>query len=346
MLRENTKVIELRDKKLGGSNEILIQTMSNIKTSKVTEVLAQLADLERRGLDIFRVSILDEDDLVALKTIVTESNIPIVADIHFKKDFALKAIATGVDKIRLNPGNLSYTELDEVILAAKRRNTAIRIGVNSGSLNTSDKSAEYANAYFAHLDNYIKAFKKHDYTDRLVIALKSTDPLLTRRLNEAAAEIYPYPIHIGITETGYGVQGMARTAVGLVPLLERGIGNTIRISLSDEPQEEVKAAKALLIAMGLRKDFPTLISCPTCGRTMTNVSEMARKVSELLEYVRKPLKVAVMGCPVNGPGEAKDADLGLAGTKDGYLAFSNGKPYKEMKPLDAYHWLKENIETF
>lgn len=346
MLRDHTNVITLRDKKLGGPNEILIQTMSNIKTSRVDEVLEQLADLEKRGLDIFRVSILDEEDLVGLKTIVRESNIPIVADIHFSKAFALKAIETGVDKIRLNPGNLSYAELDEVVQAAKRRDTAIRIGVNSGSLNSSKVEGDFANAYFSHLDNYIKVFKKHDYTSRLVIALKSSDPLLTRRLNEAAAEIYPYPIHIGITETGYGVAGMARSAVGLVPLLEKGIGNTIRISLSDEPKEEVKAAKALLGAMGLRKDCPALISCPTCGRTRTDVSKMARRVSELLEYIAKPIKVAVMGCPVNGPGEAKDADIGLAGTVDGYLVFKNGQPLKEMKSDDAYHWLKENIETF
>lgn len=220
MLRDKTNVIRLREQLLGGSNPILIQTMADIKTSRTDEILAQVQDLAERGADLYRVSVLDEKDLLALPLIVKRSPLPIIADIHFSSDYAIRAIKAGVDKIRINPGNMKIEELVSIIDAAKAYNTAIRIGINSGSLDLHhQKNKHEMTNYFQSLDRYLRIFKENDYDKNLVISLKSSDPLLCLNLYQAAAELYPYPLHVGITETGFGVQGMARTMAGLVPIL-------------------------------------------------------------------------------------------------------------------------------
>lgn len=347
MLREKTNRVRIRDRWLGGSNEILIQTMADIKTSRVEDILAQATDLAERGADLYRVSVLDNDDLKALPDIAAHAPLPVVADIHYSAEYALGAIRAQVDKIRINPGNMKPAELTAVIREARRYQIPIRIGVNSGSLdrlNQLDRSC--LDSYFQNLDRTIKLFKDEGYADNLVLSLKASDPDLTYRLYRAAAEIYPYPLHVGVTESGFGVQGMARSLAGLVPILREGIGNTIRISLTDSPQEEIEACKALLKALGLREQVPTLISCPTCGRTQAPVSQTARRVKEMLSKVQKNVKVAVMGCPVNGPGEAKDADFGLAGTVEAFLVFKKGQRVGLMSESEALAWLAAQIEIF
>lgn len=343
-LREETNKIILDNKALGGSNDVLIQTMSNIKTSKIEENKRLLDDLTKRGCDLLRFSVLDKDDVLALKELVRISDIPLVADLHFNKELMLETIKTGVSKIRLNPGNITKDDLVEVIKLAKTYNTVVRIGLNSGCLDFKrELDQKSINTYFKLLDDSLNIFKELDYDKNIVLSLKSTDPLLTIRLNEIAANIYRYPIHIGITETGQGVMGMARSCAGLVPILEKGIGNTIRISLSDNPQEEIEACKALLKAMNIKNIFPTLISCPTCGRTTTDLFNLTKKVNNILAYAKGDFKVAVMGCAVNGPGEAKDADIGLSGCSGSYLVFEKGKTIGVMSEIDALEYLKKKI---
>ncbi len=343
-LRSLTNKVKIKDKVLGGSNQVLIQTMSKTKTSLIDENIALADDLYKRGCDLLRLSVLDEEDAKALAAIVDQSKMPIIADIHFSKNLAIKAIESGVAKIRINPGNMKIDDLKEVIHVAKIYNVAIRIGINSGCLDTyRSKDPKAMNSYFSLLDQTINIFKENDYDQNLVLALKSTDPELTYNLYRSAANIYKYPLHLGVTETGYGIMGMARTCSALVPLLKEGIGNTIRITLTDSPQEEVEACKSLLTSLGLRKEFPTLISCPTCGRTKVDVSLLVRKVQDLIAHERGDFKVAIMGCPVNGPGEAKNADIGLAGLNDSFMIFEKGEQGPILKEEKAFTYLKKKI---
>ncbi len=347
MLRDNTNVVRIRNKLLGGKNKILVQTMAKTKTSNTEAIIKLANDLYIAGADLLRVSILDEHDAKSLKTIVDNSPLPIIADLHFNKDLALKSIDNGADKIRINPGNFHQDDLKEIIERAKYFNIPIRIGINSGSLSLNQtKDTSSINEYFSLLDSTIDIFKKYDYDKNLVLALKSTDPNLTFKLYRAAAELYPYPLHIGLTESGFGPVGAIRSSICLVPLLQLGIGNTIRISLSDSPITEVETVNALLKGLGLKNDVPTLITCPTCGRTQCDVSNLAKRISELLLPIEADIKVAIMGCPVNGPGEAKDADFGLAGTKNAYLTFESGKKGTILKEEEAYQWMKNKLSSF
>lgn len=343
-LRLRTNQIRLKDKLLGGCDDILIQTMSNIKTSDIDKNLELIDDLYRRGCDLLRLSILDEEDARAIQVLVDKSKIPLIADLHFNKELALKTIKTGISKIRINPGNMKSADLEEIIELAKIYHTAIRIGINSGCLDVKRESDQHnIDSYFKLLDQTLEIFKKHDYDKAVVLALKSSSPELTEKLYTIAANLYPYPLHIGVTETGFGVRGMARTCAAIVPLLKNGIGNTIRISLTDSPMEEVEACKSLLCALNLNNNFPTLISCPTCGRTNVDMNSITRKVQDLLSYARGDFKVAVMGCPVNGPGEAKDADIGLAGVNNAFVIFEKGEKIATMSEDEAFDYLKKKI---
>ena len=316
MKRLNTKKVKIGNLVIGGQNKVYIQSMCNIKTSKVKSVVKQILELEELGCEIIRVSILDEKDARALKKIKEQIHIPLVADIHFSSKFALLAIENGADKIRLNPGNIeNENDIVNIINKCKEKGIAIRIGVNSGSLpKTKFKEADYkvtASLMIDTLDSYIKIFEKNNF-DNLVLALKSSHPLVCLEAYRLASEKYSYPLHIGVTETSIKDVGLIRSTVGLAPLLLEGIGDTMRISLSDDPKEEIIAAKRLLHDVGLYDNYYTLISCPTCGRTEANTKLLATKVMNLLEKYHKNITVAVMGCVVNGVGEGKAADIGIA----------------------------------
>lgn len=338
MNRLETKLVKIGNTSIGHSNNVKIQSMCNIKTSKFEEVINQILELEKLGCDIIRVSIMDESDALAIKEIKKAIHIPLVADIHFDYRLALKAIENGVDKIRINPGNIgSIDNVKKVVDACKEKHIPIRIGVNSGSLDKSihDYSTHYtANALVESAKKHVKILEDLDFHD-IVISLKGSDVLTTIKAYEIASETFPYPLHLGITEAGTKEIGIIRSVSGLAPLLLKGIGDTIRISLSADPKEEVIAAKRMLHDLGLYPNYPTLVACPTCGRTRVNVPGVADKVLKMLEEINKPITVAVMGCVVNGPGEAKNADIGIAGGNGEWILFKKGQVIATLKNDDA-----------
>lgn len=343
MKRNKTKRIEIGNIYIGQSDHVLIQSMCNIKTSRTKEVIKQINECAKCGADLMRVSVLDVEDANAIKEIKKGIKIPLVADIHFDYRLALIAINNNVDVVRINPGNIgSLDHIKEVVDLAKKKGVAIRVGVNAGSL---DKNiGEKANAI-----NLVKSAKKHvkiledlDFHN-IIISLKADNVKDTIKAYELASKTFKYPLHLGITEAGPSDIGIIRSVSALAPLLLKGIGDTIRISLSDDPKEEIIAAKRLLHDLGLYPNYPTLISCPTCGRTKVNLIPLAKKVLAFLEDNNINLKVAVMGCIVNGPGEAKTCDIGLAGGINEWAIFKNGKVYKKVKDKDAYKTLTNEI---
>lgn len=346
-IRENTRPIKVGNVQIGGQNKVVIQSMCNIKTSKVEEVSKQINECAMLGAEIMRVSILDEDDARAIKEIKKRTSIPIVADIHFDYRFALLAMEAGVDKIRINPGNIGNIEnVKKVVDMAKSKHVPIRIGVNSGSL---DKTVhDYSHLYNAEV--LVASAKKHvDILESLgfydiAISLKGSNPLETIAAYRLASKTFPYPLHLGITEAGIKEISLIRSTAGLAPLLIEGIGDTIRISITDDPKEEIIACKRLLHDLNLYPNYPTLVSCPTCGRTQVDVQALATKILEYLETVNKPIHVAVMGCVVNGPGEAKNADIGIAGGHHEYVIFKKDKIIARVKEEEAFEALKKEIE--
>lgn len=349
MKRTETLKINIGNITIGGENKVLIQSMCNIKTSKVDEVIDQINDCAALGADLIRVSVLDEDDAKAIKIIKENTSIPIVADIHFDYRLALLAIENGVDKIRINPGNIGSTDkIKQVVDACKKHNVAIRVGVNSGSLdkaiNKGDKAPTYRDLVKS-AEKHVKILEDLDFYD-IVISLKGSNVLETIKAYRLASKKFPYPLHLGITEAGVKEIGVVRSVAGLSPLLLEGIGDTIRISLTSSPQEEIITAKRLLHDLGLYKNYPTLISCPTCGRTEVDVEKVATEILSYLEYINKPLTVAIMGCVVNGPGEARHADLGVAGGKNVWVMFKNGKVIKQASEKEIIDLLKKEIADF
>lgn len=334
MNRLETRPVLVKNLTIGHSSEVKIQSMCNIKTSNYQEVIKQILDLESLGCDLIRVSIMDEEDAFAIKFIKEKIHIPLVADIHFDYHLALLAIENGVDKIRINPGNIGeISHIKQVVDACKEKHIPIRIGVNSGSLdpNIHDYSTAYnAETLVKSAQKHVKILEDLDFHD-IVISLKGSDVLTTIAAYRLASKVFPYPLHIGITEAGIKDIGVVRSCAGLAPLLLEGIGDTIRISLSADPREEVITAKRLLHDLGLYPNYPTLISCPTCGRTSVDVEKVATKVLEMLERVQKNINVAVMGCVVNGPGEAKNADIGIAGGHGNWVMFRHGKVIATLK---------------
>ena len=347
MIREQTRAIHLRNIVMGGSNQVLIQSMCNIKTSKVAEVVAQINRLAALGADLMRVSIMDEEDALAIKEIVKQIKIPLVGDIHFDYRLAIKAIENGIDKIRINPGNIGGFEKTKLVIeCAKKHYVPIRIGVNSGSLDretlllNDDKVT--AHALVSLCEKYVKFFEEQEFFD-IVISLKASSVLTTIEAYREASKLFPYPLHLGITEAGNSKTGLLRSAAGLSPLLLEGIGNTIRISLTEEPEEEIIACKRLLTDLNLFTNFPRLISCPTCGRTAVDLKPLVDRVTEELEKINKPITVAIMGCIVNGPGEAHQADLGLAGGKNEFVLFKKGQIVRKIKADEALNVLLDEI---
>lgn len=347
--RQDTRKITIGNITLGGQNKVLIQSMCNIKTSNYIEVAMQINKCAMLGADIMRVSIMDNDDANAIKKIKLLTKIPIVGDIHFDYKLALLAMDNGIDAVRINPGNIGKEEnVKKVIEKAKEKKIPIRVGVNSGSLDSSihDYSYHYnAKTMIESAKKHIAILEKYGFYD-IVISLKGSSVLETIEAYRLASQTFKYPLHLGITEAGVKEISLIRSTAGLSPLLLDGIGDTIRISMSDEPEEEIIAAKRLLHDIGLYPDYPTLVSCPTCGRTQVDVNKLSKKVLDYLETIKKNIVVAVMGCAVNGPGEAKNADIGIAGGKNEFLIIKKGKIIGKVKESEAFEVLKKEIDNF
>ena len=345
MKRNQTRKIKVGNITIGGENKVLIQSMCNIKTSKVKEVVDQINRCALLGADLMRVSVLDMDDAHAIKDIKKGINIPLIADIHFDYRLAIECINNGVDAVRLNPGNIGSKEnIKAVIDLAKEKHVPIRVGVNSGSIDKAinDSTARVnAKELVESAKRTVKILEDLDFHD-IVISLKGSHVLETIEAYTLASETFEYPLHVGITEAGPKDIGLIRSVSGIAPILLNGIGDTIRISLSDEPEEEVKACRRLLKDLGIREDYPNLISCPTCGRTQVNLVPLAKRVLNYLEENHINKTVAIMGCIVNGPGEAKRADIGCAGGKGSWVIFKKGEILKTVPDEDIYdEFIKE-----
>lgn len=344
MDRSKTRRIKIGRTYLGGDNRVLIQSMCNIKTSKTSLVIKQINECAKLGADLMRVSVLDQDDAKAIKQIKKGIKIPLIADIHFDYRLALLAINNGADAIRINPGNIgSLDKIKKVVLLAKKKNVPIRIGVNSGSLDKSIGNKVNATNLVKSAKKHVAIFEKLGFKN-IVISLKGSDVRETISAYTLASKTFSYPLHLGITEAGPSEIGITRSVAGLAPLLLNGIGNTIRISLSNNPQEEIIAAKRLLHDIGLYPNYPTLISCPTCGRTQVDLIPLTAKVLKYLEDHHINKKIAIMGCAVNGPGEAKQCDLGIAGAKNSWVLFKKGRIIKTIKDKDAFNTLIKEIQ--
>ena len=345
-IRKQTKQIHIKDIVIGGQDKILIQSMCNIKTERADEVIAQINECAALGADLMRVSVMDEKDAHAIKQIKEGINIPLVADIHFDYRLALIAMDMDVDKIRINPGNIGSVEGIKLVVAkAKEKGVPIRIGVNSGSLDKEihDYKEEYTAAKLVEsAKKHVKILEDLGFYD-IVISLKGSNVKETIAAYRLASKTFPYPLHLGITEAGFKDIALIRSAAGLAPLLLEGIGDTIRISISGDPRDEIIAAKRLLHDCGLYPNYPTLVACPTCGRTQVDVPSLAKKVMDYLETTHKDIHVAVMGCAVNGPGEAKNADIGIAGGNHEYVIFKKDKVIKKVPEELAFETLLEEI---
>ena len=347
MTRNDTRVVRIGDRVIGGGNPVLIQSMCNTKTEDVAATVAQILKLEEAGCEIIRVAVPTMEAAEALKQIKKEIHIPLVADIHFDYRLAVAAIENGVDKIRINPGNIGSRErVKAVVDAAKARRIPIRIGVNSGSLEK-DLIAKYggvtAQGIVESALDKVKMIEDMDY-DHLVISIKSSDVMMCVKAHELLAGRTVYPLHVGITESGTVNSGNIKSAIGLSLILSQGIGDTIRVSLTGDPVEEIKSAKLILRTLGLRKGGIEVVSCPTCGRTQINLIDLATKVEKMVEDYPLDIKVAVMGCVVNGPGEAKEADLGVAGGIGEGLLIKHGEIVKKLPEDQLLPALKEELD--
>lgn len=332
---------------IGGSNPIAIQSMTNTKTEDAEATIAQIKRLEAEGCDIVRCAVPTQEAARALKTIKSRVSIPVVADIHFDYRLAIAAIENGADKIRINPGNIgSEDRVRAVIEKAKEYNIPIRVGVNSGSLEKSiiEKYGKVtAEGLVESALGQVRMLERMDFGN-IVISIKSSDVMMSVRAHELIADRTGYPLHVGITETGSIVAGNIKSAMGIGIILNEGIGDTIRVSLTDDPVEEVRSAKLILRNLGLRKGGIDVVSCPTCGRTRINLIELAKQAEKLCAGYDLDIKVAVMGCAVNGPGEAREADLGIAGGNGEGLVFKKGKIIKKVPEDMLLAALKEQLD--
>ena len=346
MKRENTIVIQIGNRKIGGGNPIAIQSMTNTKTEDVEATVAQILALEAAGCEIIRCAVPTMEAAEALTEIKKRIHIPLVADIHFDYKMAIAAMENGADKIRINPGNIgSIDRIKAVVDCAKERNIPIRIGVNSGSLEK--ELVEKYNGVTAEgivesaLDK-VKIVEDLGY-DNLVVSIKSSDVMMCAKAHELIAEKCAYPLHVGITESGTVFSGNIKSSVGLGIILSQGIGDTIRVSLTGDPVEEIKTAKLVLRTLGLRKGGIEVVSCPTCGRTQIDLIKLANEVETLVAGIPLDIKVAVMGCVVNGPGEAKEADIGIAGGKGEGLLIKKGEIIRKIPEDQLLAALKEEL---
>lgn len=333
MLRENTKVIHIGDVAIGGNNPVAIQSMCNTKTEDVKATVEQILKLEAAGCEIIRVAIPTMEAAEAVREIKKQIHIPLVGDIHFDYRLAIAAVKNGIDKIRINPGNIGSSDrVKAVVDECKSRNIPIRVGVNSGSLEKSiiEKYGHVtAEGIVESALDKVRMIEALDY-DNIVISIKSSDVLMCVKAHELIAEQTHYPLHVGITEAGTVLSGNIKSSVGLGIILHEGIGNTIRVSLTGDPVEEIKSAKLILKTLGLKKGGIEVVSCPTCGRTKIDLIGLANQVENMVQDIDLDIKVAVMGCVVNGPGEAKEADIGIAGGIGEGLLIKHGEIIKKV----------------
>ena len=348
MYRDNTNEVRIENQIIGGGNKVLIQSMTNTRTEDVKATVAQILELEKAGCDIVRCTVPTIEAAEAIKEIKKQIHIPLVADIHFDYRMAIAAMENGADKIRINPGNIGSIEnIKAVVDVAKANNIPIRVGVNSGSLEK--ELVEKYNGVTAEglvesaLDK-VKIIEDLGY-DNLVISIKSSDVMMCVKAHELIAKQTSYPLHVGITESGTVFSGSIKSSIGLGIILNQGIGDTIRVSLTDNPVEEIKAAKMILKTLGLRKGGIEVVSCPTCGRTRIDLIGLAKKVEAMVaDYDNLDIKVAVMGCVVNGPGEAKEADLGIAGGDGCGVLIKHGEVVKKVAETELLETLRYELE--
>lgn len=348
MNRLETRSIQVGNLIMGGNDHVIIQSMTNTKTKDVQATVAQIQALEKAGCEIVRMAVFDKEDALAIKNIKAQVNIPLVADIHFDYQLALMAIESGIDKVRINPGNIGSTEKVKMVVdACKANHIPIRIGVNAGSLEKKlleKYGRPTAKAMVESAREHVQILEDLDFHD-ICISLKASTMLMCVEAYELASQEFPYPLHIGITEAGTAFGGTIRSAAGLGILLHEGIGNTIRVSLSDDPVEEVRVAKELLKNFDLLKNAPNLVSCPTCGRIQYDLIPVAKEIEDFLSTIHAPITVAIMGCAVNGPGEARNADIGIAGGVGEGLLFKKGKIIKKVKQAELVETLKQEIRA-
>ena len=347
ILREQTREVAIGNRKIGGKNPILIQSMTNTKTEDVKATVEQIHRLEKAGCEIIRCTVPTLEAAEAIKEIKKQISIPLVADIHFDYRMAIAAMENGADKIRINPGNIGSRErLQAVVETAKARNIPIRVGVNSGSLEK-DLVEKYrgvtAEGIVESALDKVHMIEDMDYQN-LVISIKSSDVSMCVKAHELLADKTPYPLHVGITEAGTITSGNIKSAIGLGLILNQGIGNTIRVSLTGDPVEEIKSAKLILRTLQLRKGGVEVVSCPTCGRTQIDLIKLANQVETMVEDYPLDIKVAVMGCVVNGPGEAKEADLGIAGGIGEGLLIKHGEIVRKVPENQLLDALREELE--
>lgn len=346
MFRDKTKIVSIGNKKIGGGNPILIQSMTNVPTEKVKECVEQILRLEAAGCEIIRCTVPTLEAARAVAEIKRQIHIPLVADIHFDYRMAIAAMENGADKIRINPGNIGSREkIEAVIKVAKERNIPIRIGVNSGSLEKhliEKYNGVTAQGIVESALDKIRIIEELNY-DNLVVSIKSSDVMMCIKAHELLAEKIPYPLHIGITESGTVASGNIKSAVGLGIILYQGIGDTIRVSLTGDPVEEIKSAKLILRTLGLRKGGVEVVSCPTCGRTKIDLIKLANQVEDMVADIPLDIKVAVMGCVVNGPGEAREADIGIAGGINEGLLIKRGEVVKKVPEEELLGVLREEL---
>lgn len=344
MTRKETKQIRIGDVWIGGGNKIAIQSMTNTKTEDVESTVEQIHRLERAGCEIIRCAVPTMEAAKALGEIKKQIHIPLVADIHFDYRLAIAAIENGADKIRINPGNIgSKDRVQAVIDKAKEFRIPIRVGVNSGSLEKpllEKYGGVTAEGIVESAMDKVHMIEEMGY-DNLVVSIKSSDVLMCVKAHEEIAKVCPYPLHVGITESGTLLSGNIKSAVGLGIILNQGIGDTIRVSLTGDPVEEIKSAKLILRTLGLRKGGIEVVSCPTCGRTKIDLIGLANQVENMVADIPLDIKVAVMGCVVNGPGEAREADIGIAGGIGEGLLIKKGEVVKKVKEeelLETLRW--------
>ena len=349
MYREHTKEVRIGNRVIGGGNPILIQSMTNTKTEDVEATVAQILELEAAGCDIIRSTVPTLEAAKALGEIKKRIHIPIVADIHFDYRMAIAAIENGADKIRINPGNIGSAErVKAVVDKAKEYNIAFRVGVNSGSLekNIVEKYGKVtAEGLVESALDKVKMIEDMGY-DNLVVSIKSSDVLMCAKAHELLAPKCPYPLHVGITEAGTLFRGNIKSAIGLGIILNQGIGDTIRVSLTGNPVNEIASAKQILKTLGLRKGGVEVVSCPTCGRTKIDLIGLASKVEELVRNYDLDIKIAVMGCVVNGPGEAKEADIGIAGGDGCGVLIKHGEIIKKFEEDKLLAVLKDELDNW
>ncbi len=346
MLRKKTRAISVGNVIIGDEHPIVIQSMTTTKTKDIQATVDQIQQLQNAGCQIVRLAVLDKEDAHAIQAIKAQTSIPLVADIHFDYRLALLAIDSGIDKIRINPGNIGNIErIQQVVTACKEHHIPIRIGVNSGSLEK-DILKKYhkptAQGMVESARRHVAILESLDFHD-ICISLKASQTLLAIESYQLASQEFNYPLHLGVTESGTLLGGTIKSTLGIGTLLQQGIGDTIRISLSDHPVEEIRVAKTMLKELGLMRNIPTLVSCPTCGRIQYDLIPIAKEIENFLLTIHSDITVAIMGCAVNGPGEAKHADIGIAGGKEEGMLIKKGEIVRKVKQEDMVNELKKEI---